>query len=61
MAKTRLPQEVLRSLKEARDAPVASALVAGRNPASKLWPDHNPNVIWIDRRGHLDVNAEPRN
>lgn len=34
-------------------------LVAGRNPASKWWPNHNPNVIVI-RSGawaHLDDDA----
>ena len=26
-------------------------LVAGRNPASTRWPDHNPNILYADRPG----------
>lgn len=24
-------------------------LVAGRNPASRMWPNHNPNILVIER------------
>lgn len=28
-----------------------NTLVAGRNPASKPWPNHNPNILYVERPG----------
>lgn len=39
-------------------ADFSSTLVAGRNPASKPWPNHNPNVIYVERPKPRDDRHE---